>query len=294
MSTAARLSTVLLGAAVLTSGCAAHRGTGPTRVAQTSSAVAQNMVVPDDGGPVLQVQYGAGLVRPQLTLAGLVPLVSVYADGRVIAERPVAAVYPGPALPNLQVGTIPVERVEDLVRQAIDAGVGRDVDYGSPDGADVPATRFSVVTADGTENTEVDALMEAGGEGGLLTPAQLAAREPLQDLFEELTAVGGTATEAYVPDAVAAMVSAEVTSDSPLTEFAAWPGPSLPGDPVRSRSGSEIYCVVARDAAADAVLGAAAGADVSTVWTDPDGGGWALTLRPLLPHESGCEDAFGL
>src|SRR5690349_15192915 len=52
-------------------------------------------------GLVLRVEYTGGFVSPSAT-AGRLPLISVYADGRVIAEGPVAAIYPGPALPNLQ------------------------------------------------------------------------------------------------------------------------------------------------------------------------------------------------
>src|SRR4051794_35521993 len=58
---------------------------------------------PDD--LVLQVAVTGGFVPPQ-TGAGRLPLVSVYGDGRVVAEGPVAAVHPGPALPNLQVQRI--------------------------------------------------------------------------------------------------------------------------------------------------------------------------------------------
>src|SRR6185312_17432162 len=51
---------------------------------------------------VLRVAYTGGFVTPQVVVSRL-PLVSVYGDGRVLTEGPTPAIYPGPALPNLQV-----------------------------------------------------------------------------------------------------------------------------------------------------------------------------------------------
>src|SRR3954464_7256511 len=47
------------------------------------------------------VEYSGGCVSPSAT-AGMLPLISFYADGRVITEGPVIDIYPAPALPNLQ------------------------------------------------------------------------------------------------------------------------------------------------------------------------------------------------
>src|SRR3954447_1347500 len=98
---------------------------------------------PDD--LVLRAEYTGGYTTPQL-LAGRLPLVSVYGDGRVVTEGPVAAIYPGPALPNLQVRRIDAAQVRSLVDRAIDAGVGETGDLGTPPLADAPSTRFTVST----------------------------------------------------------------------------------------------------------------------------------------------------
>lgn len=275
---------------LLLAGCAAQPADGPTGQgsAPTGTGAGGPAAPPDGDGLVVQVAYTGAYTTAQRTLASL-PLVSVYADGRVITEGPVIAIYPGPALPNLQVATVPVERVEELARQALDAGVGEDVDWGSPDVADVPATRITVTTADGTVTAEVPGLGEtlAGGEDGRLTAEQLAAREPVRALVDDLTALGGGATEPYVPAAVAALVGPEFADGSP-DDVAGWPGPSLPGDPVRP--GLDVSCVLAEGDAATAVLEAAAGATENTTWTGGDGGRWSIALRPLLPHERGCAD----
>jgi hypothetical protein len=85
-----------------------------------------------------------------------------------------------------------------------------------------------------------------------------------------------------------AVVGTDFAAGATSDDVATWPGPPLPGDELRT--GLDLYCVAAEGEAADAVLDAAADATVETVWKNPDGGRWALTLRPLLPHETGCAD----
>ena len=279
----------LLTAALLTAGCAGQAGGGAG--APSSSPPEQSGAGTPDEGLVLQVSHVGGSTTPSTTFARL-PLVSVYADGRVITEGPVIMIYPAPALPNVQVARIDPARVEELVQRALDAGVGRDVDLGTPPVADVPSTRFTVVTDSGTEVTEVHALQEGlfpDPEAAGLTEQQVAARADLQDLLTDLTAVD-TPTESYDAASIAAVVTAYTEADDAVPEQpeVPWPGPPLPGEPLEERLG--ISCVTARGEAADAVLEAAAGANQATPWTSADGSRWSVLLRPLLPHESGCAD----
>jgi hypothetical protein len=281
---------VLLGAALLAAGCAAQPGGGSSASPSSSTAAAEGEL-PDDGGLALQVSHVGGFLMPPTTVTQL-PLVSVYADGRVITEGPVIAIYPGPALPNLQVATIPTERVEELVQLALDAGVGEEFDYGMPPVADVPSTRFTVVTQEGTETTEVYALAEStlpGGPADGLSEEQIAARGRMQDLLEQLTPADPT--ESYEAEAVAAVATPWTDPDDGMTAEdppVAWPGPALPGEPLPDSP--DLTCVTADGAAAEAVLEAAADATALTPWTTDDGSRWSLTLRPLLPHESSCAD----
>src|ERR687894_11263 len=87
--------------------------------------------LPPAGSLVLRVEYTGGFVTPDTTAARL-PLVSLYADGRVYTEGPVAAIYPGPALPNVQVTPVPQETVQQLAEQAMAAGVAETGDLGTP------------------------------------------------------------------------------------------------------------------------------------------------------------------
>ena len=270
---------------MLAAGCAAQAGsTGAAPVTTPEASL------PDDGGLVLQVAYTGGFVPPQAAYADL-PLVSVYADGRVFTEGPVAAIYPGPALPNLQVSQIQPARVEELVQHALDAGVGQPVDVGIPSVADAPDTRFTVVTDDGTLTSDVPALQEGRPtEDGksVLTDEQIAARTDLQGLLDELTGLSAQGSTAYRPTAIAAVVSTNFPPEASPDDVATWPGPPLPGDELST--GTDLYCVTARGKAADAVLEAAGRATTGTVWTNPDGGRWAVSLRPLLPDENSCTD----
>ena len=68
-----------------------------------------------------------------------------------------------------------------------------------------------------------------------------------------------------------------------------WPGPALPGDVVGT---AQATCVLADGAALGPALDAAAGADVTQVWSW-EGSWWALAFRPLLPDEAGCADGAG-
>jgi len=279
--------------ALLLSGCA-ERSTGATPAATPTTPAAQ---LPAGDALVLRVQYVGGFVTPEM-LAGRLPLVSVYADGRVISEGPVAAIHPGPAWPNVLVHQADRATVQQLVDAALAAGIAETTDLGSPGIADAPATRFTLSTAEGTTVREVYALREGDGDP-MLTEEQQAERAELLELFTELTdlpstlAPAGSAPAAYEPTAIAALVRPEAAAEGdpilePLADqpALAWPGPALPGEPIAP----DLTCVLASGDQARAVREAAQGANALTPWTTGDGARWSLSFRPLLPQETGCAD----
>jgi hypothetical protein len=242
---------------------------------------------PDD--LVLRAEYTGGYTTPQL-LAGRLPLVSVYGDGRVVTEGPVAAVHPGPALPNLQVGRIDAAQLRSLVDRALDAGVGETSDLGTPPIADAPSTRFTVSTGLETLTREAYALSEhATG----VSEEQAAARAELAAFLGELTDLSARASQPYAPAAVAALATGYAPAEDPglSPPDVRWPGPALPGEPLGSGLG--VSCVVATGDQAAAVLEAAGRANLLTPWLGDDGARWSLLLRPLLPDETGCADLQG-
>ncbi|HEX2073831.1 MAG TPA: hypothetical protein VHF92_08610 [Geodermatophilus sp.] len=245
----------------------------------------------DPSALVLQVSLTGGFVTPEM-LAARLPVVSVYGDGRVISEGPVPAIYPGPALPNLQVRQIDRAGVQTLADLALEAGVDETADLGMPPIADVPSTRFTLVTAAGTHVREVYALHE-GGAG--IAPEQEAARAELRDLFAALTDLettlgpdAVTPTASWSPEAVAAVVRPWTDPEDGLDHpEQRWPGPALPGEPL---AGPGLGCALATGDQARVVLEAAGTANTLTPWVTDDGARWAVTFRPLLPQESGCAD----
>ncbi len=264
-------------------GCAERAATGGPSAAPSSAPSA----VPASDGLVLRVEHVGGFVTPTTTAARL-PLVSVYADGRVITEGPVILIHPGPALPNVQVAQIDDAALQDLVDTALAAGVGETADLGTPPLADAPSTRFTLVTSEGTAEREVYALSETP-EGSGLTPAQEEARGRLSDLQAALLDAGGADTTSYVPESVAAVVTpwTDPQDGLPQPELP-WPGPALPGE---STGGPpDVTCVTATGAEAQAVLTAAGGGNASTPWVTGDGARWSVAFRPLLPDETGCAD----
>ncbi|MBB3678530.1 hypothetical protein [Modestobacter versicolor] len=287
-----------LGLALLLSACAEQGGAG---AAPPTSAPA-GVTLPDDPDvPVLQVEYTGGFVTPE-TIAGRLPLLSVHADGRVFSQGPVPAIYPGPAWPNVLVHQADPADVAELVRHALDAGVAGTADLGMPGIADAPSTRFTVTTAEGTTVREVYALQEGAGATAGLTDEQQAERAELAELFAELTDLPftldpqGGAASSYEPTAVAALVrpwtapEADPVVDLPLEQPAvAWPGPALPGEPLNPL----LHCALATGEQAQAVTAAARAATGLTPWTTADGARWAISFRPLLPHETGCSDLTG-
>jgi hypothetical protein len=262
-------------------------GAGATDPARSSA----DSYAPDD--VVLRVSHTGGFLNPAM-LAGRLPIISVYGDGRVIAQGPQVLSYPPPALPNILVRRVGQDGVRALVERARAAGIdGSPVDYGQPNVADAPATKFTV----GDDTVEVSALTEAPDTGAGLTEAQAKARDKLRDLLAALTdlpATLGAATvgeeQPYRSKAVAAIASAG--SPSPTDpDLAArpkeldWPGPALPGASIAPETG----CVTATGAQAAAVLAAAAEASAATPWRS-GGRTWTVALRPLLPDETDCAD----
>lgn len=304
-------------AAVVLAGCGQATPTAAVTPASASSDVSGPTAGAGPDTPVLRVEEAGGFTAASASLARL-PEVSVYADGRVIAEaRPAATSSDGPppALPSLVVHDVGAEGAARLVRLARDAGVGTDALLGRPGIADATTTRFTVMI-DGTEaTTEAYALREVAGnteqetgepgpDAGFapgdgfssdLTAAQQDARQHLVDLRDALVDVGATLggdagpAGPYRPSALAVLAVPLTPGTAGEQQAVPWPGPTVPGEPAGA---SDATCVVAQGAALGRALAAAGDADVTELWSS-GGSSWTLTFRPLLPDERGCADLGG-
>ncbi|MFI7540432.1 hypothetical protein [Actinoplanes sp. NPDC049599] len=277
----------------LLSGCAQQTAAGAP---SPGPAPSDSSSPPATPGPedalVLRVSSAGGFVPPHLLL-GRLPETSVYADGRVIFNGPVPAVYPGPALPNLQWGTLSPANLRQLLDKAVAAGVKPGTDFGQPGVADAPTTEVTVVTADGKRTVGAVALREARPDDPQLTKAQQQARKKLRAFVDQLgdltTAMMTGEPQPYRPVALAAIAQPWVDPGDPTgrPRSVPWPGPALPGEKLSPTV--DPTCVVATGAQLDAVLAAAADATANTPWVW-ENASWSVLLRPLLPEETGCAD----
>lgn len=266
-------------------------------VAGCAAESAEGGAGPGSYGPdelVLRIDVSGGLVPVAMTVTE-VPNLSVYGDGRVVTSGPVIEIFPGPALPNVQVQQISTADVAKLVDRAVDAGIGKQADFGMPNVADAPTTHVMVRTAAGEQVSDVPAL---GIGEDALNNSQRAARQRVQRLVEALTdlpstlgkgAVSASKTFPAAGVAAVAVTWAEMGGDQGVAPQApvAWPGPALPGEAFPDRPG--VHCVSATGEPAARILDAAAKANSRTPWASA-GTSWQVTFRPFLPGESTCAD----
>ncbi len=263
-----------------------------TACAEQGTDVGTPPTIPTGDALVIRVESVDGFVPVEFNASQL-PTLSVYADGRVLTQGAHPAIYPGPALPNIEERLISRDDVARLAGLAIAAGVGSGADYGQPNVMDAPSTKFTVHTADRTYQSSANALgMDPGGG---LSSSQRKARQKLQDLLDKFTDLPKTLGAGAVGKSTpyeATSVSVLASPYSPPTDIPAptqteWPGPDLPGAPFYA--GGQISCLTVSGAQAQAILSAAAKANTATGWT-AKGETWHLTFRPLLPDENGCDD----
>ena len=117
-------------------------------------------------------------------------MLSVYGDGRAISQGPILAIYPGPALPNLQVATISPAGMQRLLAAAREAGLlERGLDYGQPAVADGPTTTFTVAAEGEVFETSIYYLSPENASDRVLTKDQVALRarvESFQSMVSDL------------------------------------------------------------------------------------------------------------
>lgn len=245
---------------------------------------------------VLRVDVGGGFVPIEFTLTQF-PSFSLYGDGRIITLGPQIEIYPGPALPNLQVTRISEEGIQRVLEEARAAGLlGPDHHYDYPGIADAATTTFTVVADGSTHVISAYALAE-GFDDGLLEEDEREARQGLLDFQARLTDLrswlpdGAVGEETpYETDELRIFVRAGAPVAEPELEQRPldWP---LPGELATfgapAQPSPDFRCGTVTGEALRQVLDRAARANTLTPWTS-NGESYALFFRPLLPDESGC------
>jgi len=116
---------------------------------------------------IVRIEQTGGMLPVWETLRWY-PAAALYADGRLITQGPIDAVYPGPALPNLVVTHISQAGVAQVLDWAAEAGLaGEDRQIGQA-GFDSSVTVFTVKSAEGTHTTTVGDVTAGDPEAGAL------------------------------------------------------------------------------------------------------------------------------
>jgi hypothetical protein len=242
-------------------------------------------------GLILRIDVGGGFVALQTNLRQ-VPMFALYADGRMIVPGPQIEIYPGPALPNLQMRTVSEEGIQAILAEARAAGLlGPDRHYDGILVADAPTTTFTVVSdvirhtvsvqALGFEQTAPDATQEE-----IQARAKLSAfQSRLGDLQSWLPAGSLGPEGPFVTDELRVHVMPYQPVEDLSQKTVAWPLGSFKG--FTTPPDGDIRCGTVTGNDLEAALAAAGNANELTPWR-ADGERWTLVFRPLLPDESGC------
>jgi hypothetical protein len=244
---------------------------------------------------LLRVTTEGGFIAPAATLA-VVPMVSVYADGRIMTPGPVDAIYPGPLLPPVAIKDVGRAGAQAIIAAIRAAGLdkeGAGGGIGNPDAA----TDVFAVSVDGTTITTRFHL--GGGPGGpglpgaaSPDPSVAAAEDLLARLTDPSETWGATnpITSTLAPTAYRIFVApgAPVGDGSTTAPAVAWPLATpldqfgAPAVPDRGITGLRQGAVFGADAA---TLGPVlATANVLTGFSS-GGNLYTLFVRPLLPDE---------
>lgn len=277
-------------AAMLVASCAGSPGEDDTPPSPESSR---------GSGPndlLLRWSREGGFTPPEFQLTNL-PAFSLYGDGTLVRPAPQIAIYPGPALPALEMTRLDDEAVEAVLDAAFDAGlgsVGDLTDMGSVGIADAPDTVFTLRARGVDRVVRVYALTESSGHPPGMPHDENRARERLLRLLEDLASLERWLPEGsvgawapYEPPGARAFVSryrGRLDREQPPVR---WPL-DVPLRTGGDDLGNGFRCIlVTGEDWTGGLAPVAQAANQLTPWIDA-GRRYAVTFRPLLPDETGC------
>jgi hypothetical protein len=251
-------------------------GTGPTPTPSPT---------PDPDVALIRIEQVGGMLPPWLSL-NWYPSVAVYADGRLITQGAQVELYPGPALPNLQVTQLSAAGLARVLDWAGEAGmVGPDRTIGQPL-LDAPVTVFTVVTDAGVHRTTVQGINE--------DPAVVAAvrlQETLMSVrswLDPAGVVGGDrAYDWQRLQIVLQPMTVEAMPDPQLVNRREWPLAPLTTLGRLIEPGAGYRCAVIEGADVGTLRPALEGANELTLWAVEDQT-FQIAFHPLLPDDQGC------
>ena len=226
---------------------------------------------------VVRIAYEGGFVPVEVAFLDL-PTLLVTGDGQAIVQGPVAEIYPGPLLPNMQARPVTEAGIQDLLALAADHGLLADVEYTNPTNiADAPDTVVEIAANGETYVHRAYALGIADEtDPARATLADFVAQATGDWLYGDNPELGPEAP--YVTDTflIRASEVGDYTGDIEPT-VVDWPAETS----VRLADASECAAVPAAE-----VGDLFADATQLTFFAE-DGITYQLTVKPLLPGD-GC------
>ena len=251
---------------------------------------------------VFRIAYAGGFVPPMSDVTNL-PAFTLTGDGRVILPGAMAAIFPGPLMPAVQVRRLTEGGVQTVLQTIAASGqFGGSVEWRGAQGfvADASDTIFTLHADDRETVVKVYGLgtVAPGMEPPPNFPAaEMAAHQALQRLVDRLTTLdqwlpasgwADAAWRAYEPSAMlllARNADADPPDDSGIgnTEIE-WP---VAGDPAAFGAPTtlpDMRCGVVSGEDAGTWLAVLSTANQLTRWTS-DGHKYEVTVRPLMPDD---------
>jgi hypothetical protein len=248
---------------------------------------------------VLSIETGGGFVPVEVAAAGL-PSFVLLGDGRAIVQGPVPAIFPGPALPNLQERRLTETGVQAILSRFVGSGLFEEsyqLTGAANVVADAPTTTFTLRAGGREATVSVYALgiIDAASAPGI-DERELEAHRSLGELSRSVTDLDSwlpdgswvdDAWRAHEPDALRVYVrpaDAAPADENLIPGELEWPLEVPLAEFAMVDSGTGLACGVAAGDDARLLLEALRQANQLTRWLSEDEA-YSLTVRPLLPHE---------
>lgn len=247
--------------------------------------------------PVFRVSWDGGFVTPEM-LIGRMPIITVYADGRVITNGPVPAIYPAPLMPNLLERTLSPAGLERLIELARDNDLLKTVHYDFPGIADAADTVLEIQLDGKTYRVTAYALAEAGVDVAApgLDQATIDGRDDLRAFVDALTAIPAAdfvdEEHLYAFDGVrifagkaVVVPDSELPGEQPAID---WPLADLATAGEKIDNGVlDLRCQVVEGEDLSEILPILQGANALQTFRS-EGELYSVIVVPVLPGETGC------
>ena len=258
---------------------------------------------PDGSELVLRMDSAGGFVPREFALSA-VPAFTLLGDGRVITVGAQFAIFPGPALPNLEERRLSEEGIQEVLRLVAASGLfSNDAEFSGASNfvADAATTTFTVNAGGRTVTVSIYGLgtLADGGPGLDLPAAERVAHERLQQLSERLTGLESwlpatawaeAESRPHVPEALRLYVrNADADPPDPSgiePDVRSWPlgVPLAEFGEEPTQDSPDLRCAVVEGDDAVRLLDELGQASQLTRWESEESV-YALLVRPLLPDE---------